>query len=81
MLVFARRVAFAFGVDGGKIVDSRYIDRRLGLRRVSTVFGKSRHKLPEFMAAITITINCMVMAVPVGETFSTVSIKICLISL
>jgi hypothetical protein len=39
------------------------------------VYVKSRHKLPEFMAAITITINFMVMAAPVGDTFSTVSLK------
>jgi hypothetical protein len=40
------------------------------------VFGKSRHKPPDFMAAVTITINSMVMAAPVGDTFSTVTIKI-----
>jgi hypothetical protein len=30
------------------------------------VYVKSRHELPEFMAAVTITINFMVMAAPVG---------------
>jgi hypothetical protein len=39
------------------------------------VFGKSSHNLPEFMAAVTITINFMDTAAPVGDTFSTVSIK------
>jgi hypothetical protein len=38
-------------------------------------YVKSRHKLPKFMAAVTITINVMVMIVPVGDTFSTVTIK------
>jgi hypothetical protein len=40
---------------------------------VFMVFEKSRHKLPEFMAAVTITINFMVMAAPVGDTVLTVS--------
>jgi hypothetical protein len=31
------------------------------------VFGKSRHKLPEFMAAVTITKNYTVMTAPVGD--------------
>jgi hypothetical protein len=40
------------------------------------VYVKSRQKLLEFMLAVTITINFMVMATPVGDTFSTVSLKI-----
>jgi hypothetical protein len=39
------------------------------------VYVKSRHKLPEFLAAVTITINFMVMAAPAGDTFSTVFLK------
>jgi hypothetical protein len=38
-------------------------------------YVKSRYKLPKFMAAVTITINVMVMVAPVGDTFSTVTIK------
>jgi hypothetical protein len=38
-------------------------------------FSKSRHKQPKFMTAVTITINVMLMMVPVGDTFSTVTIK------
>jgi hypothetical protein len=38
-------------------------------------YVKSRQKLPKFMAAVTITINVMVMVAPVGDTFSTVTIK------
>jgi hypothetical protein len=42
-------------------------------------FVKSRHKLPKFMAAVTITINVMVMVAPVGDAFSTVTIKLLLL--
>jgi hypothetical protein len=38
-------------------------------------FVKSPHKLPEFMAAVIITINVTVMVAPVDDTFSTVTIK------
>jgi hypothetical protein len=44
-----------------------------GYGGVDMVCVKSRHKLPEFMAAVTITINFTVMAAPVGDTFSTVT--------
>jgi hypothetical protein len=39
-------------------------------------FSKFRHKLPTFMAAVTITINIMDMVASGGDTFSTVAIKI-----
>jgi hypothetical protein len=38
-------------------------------------FVKSSHKLPKFMAAVTITINVMVTVALVGDNFSTVTIK------
>jgi hypothetical protein len=37
-------------------------------------YVKSRHKLPEFMAAVTVCTNVMVVVAPVGDTFSTVTI-------
>jgi hypothetical membrane protein len=43
-----------------------------------TVDRWRRSKLPKFMAAVTITINTinvMVMVAPVGDAFSTVTIK------
>jgi hypothetical protein len=75
ILVLALLVASAFGVGGGKIVDFEKIDYKSDLWLAFVVYVKSRHKLPEFMAAVTITINFMVMAAPVGDTFSTVSLK------
>jgi hypothetical protein len=59
-----------------QIVDSRYVDNNFGLWRVYMVFGKSRPKQPEFMAAIALNIIFMVMAAPVGDTFSTATTKI-----
>jgi hypothetical protein len=57
MLVFARRVGFAFRVGGCKIVDFRRVYSIFGLWRVDAVLVKSRHKLPEFTAAVLKTVN------------------------
>jgi hypothetical protein len=73
--VLALLVASAFGVGGGKIVDSGQIDYKSGLWRAFVVYVNSCHNLPEFMAAVTVTISLMVVAAPVGDTFSTVSVR------
>jgi hypothetical protein len=39
------------------------------------VYVKFHHKLPDFMAAVTITINFMVMAALVGEKFDCIAKK------
>jgi hypothetical protein len=75
ILVLALLVVSEFGVGGGRIVDVGQIDYKSDLWRAFMVYVKSRHKLPEFMAAVTMSINFMVMAAQVGDTFSTVSLK------
>jgi hypothetical protein len=57
ILVLALLVASAFRVGGGKIIDFRQIDYKSDLWRAFMVYVKSRHQLPEFMAAVTKTMN------------------------
>jgi hypothetical protein len=68
-------VASAFGVCGGKIVASGQIDHKSNLWWVFMVYVKFHHKLPDFMAAVTITINFMVLAALVGEKFDCIAKK------
>jgi hypothetical protein len=44
-----------------------------GFWMVEMLFVSSLHKLPEFTAAVSVTINFMVLVVPVSDTFSTVT--------
>jgi hypothetical protein len=73
MLVFAQRVAFAFVSCGGKVVDSRYLDV-LFMAGLWCLVNLAIN-YPSLWRSLTITINFLVMAAPVGDTSSTVSIK------
>jgi hypothetical protein len=68
--VFAQRGAFAFVSGGRKIVDFRYLDHDFGSRLVYGLrqIPPKHFTLPAFLAA-AITINYLVMAAPVGDTF------------
>jgi hypothetical protein len=71
-IVLSLHVVFATGVGGEK---STILDKQKTFSIMIADYGysKSRHKLHKFMAAVTITINVMVMVAPVGDTFSTIT--------